>query len=121
MLHTQSFPRFIYIPVDDNLVDTDKIGTSVYFWSVSGIQIRPRFGFHWLEVEMLKCFSQFPSKATQNRKRAISDVEEKTEEARKRIKKAQEDVVKEKDGREETEERQAVSDISLLFLSDVKS
>ena len=52
---------------------------------------------------------QFPSKATQNRKRAIADVEEKTEEARKRIKKAQEDVVREKDGREETEERQAVS------------
>ena len=24
-----------FIPVDDNLVDTDKIGTSVYFWSVS--------------------------------------------------------------------------------------
>ena len=56
-----------------------------------------------------KISSQFPSKATQNRKRAIADVEEKTEEARKRIKKAQEDVVKEKDGREETEERQSVS------------
>ena len=51
---------------------------------------------------------QFPSKATQNRKRAISDIEEKTEEARKRIKQAKEDMVKEKEGREETEERQTV-------------
>ena len=57
----------------------------------------------------MESLSQFPSKATQNRKRAIADVEEKTEEARKRIKKAQEDVVREKDGREETEERQAGS------------
>ena len=101
----------IFIPVDDNLVDTDKIGTSVYFWSVSR---RLRYTCEsFLNPEVacndLESLSQFPSKATQNRKRAIADVEEKTEEARKRIKKAQEDMVREKDGREETEERQAVS------------
>jgi len=89
---SQSVKDVVQSLVDDNLVDTDKIGTSVYFWS-------------------------FPSKATQNRKRSIADVEEKTEEARKRIKKAQEDVVKEKDGREETEERQT----ALAELNDLKS
>jgi len=50
---SQSVKDVLQSLVDDNLVDTDKIGTSVYFWS-------------------------FPSKATQNRKRAIADVEEKT-------------------------------------------
>lgn len=89
---SQSVKDVVQSLVDDNLVDTDKIGTSVYFWS-------------------------FPSKATQNRKRSIADVEEKTEEARKRIKKAQDDVVKEKDGREETEERQT----ALAELNDLKS
>jgi len=89
---SQSVKDVLQSLVDDNLVDTDKIGTSVYFWS-------------------------FPSKATQNRKRAISDIEEKTEEARKRIKQAKEDMVKEKEGREETEERQT----ALAELSDLKA
>lgn len=47
--------------VENGLVDTDKIGTSIYFWA-------------------------FPSKAITARKREMEDLQKKTEEIEKKIK-----------------------------------
>lgn len=66
--------------VDDGLVDTDKIGTSVYFWS-------------------------FPSKATATRKRRLEEAEAATTKAEDRLdaaKKRAQEVAK---GREDTKDR----------------
>ena len=40
---SQSVKDVLQSLVDDNLVDTDKIGTSVYFWSVSVEGLRKKF------------------------------------------------------------------------------
>ncbi|XP_064612721.1 meiotic nuclear division protein 1 homolog [Liolophura sinensis] len=69
--------------VDDGMLDTDKIGTCVYFWA-------------------------FPSKASQNRKRKIDDLSQKIEESKKKQKSVTEMVAKAKVGREENEERSEV-------------
>jgi Fe2+ or Zn2+ uptake regulation protein len=77
----QSVKDVVQSLVDDDLVDTDKIGTSVYFWS-------------------------FPSKATQNRKRKMGQVDERMEETEKKAKKAREEMTRQTEGREDNEERQ---------------
>ncbi|XP_046360312.2 meiotic nuclear division protein 1 homolog [Haliotis rufescens] len=77
--------------VDDGMVDTDKIGTSVYFWA-------------------------FPSKASQNRKRKISDLTSRLNELEGRQKSLEGQVVKAKVGKEESSEREEV----LSRLTDVR-
>jgi len=67
--------------VDDGLVDTDKIGTSVYFWA-------------------------FPSKATQVRKRKIETCTENLETLKKRLKAAEEGIIEAQKGRETSDERE---------------
>ncbi|RUS89770.1 hypothetical protein EGW08_002473 [Elysia chlorotica] len=69
--------------VDDGVVDSDKIGTSIYFWA-------------------------YPSKASQNRKRKIDELESKLADLEKKKKMVSEALVKAKDGKEETEERREV-------------
>lgn len=66
--------------VDDGMVDTEKIGTSVYFWA-------------------------FPSKATNIRKRKLDDLTSRISEVDKRLKTSQGKVEQAKVGREEGEER----------------
>lgn len=61
--------------VDDGYVDSEKIGTSVYFWAL------PRY-FYDNNSSKMECFLisfTFFSKATQTRKRKISELEEKLE------------------------------------------
>lgn len=62
--------------VDDGYVDSEKIGTSVYFWAL------PRY-FYGYDSGKMECFliitCNFFSKATQTRKRKISELEEKLE------------------------------------------
>eukprot|EP00091_Calanus_sinicus_P019189 TRINITY_DN4708_c0_g1_i1.p1 TRINITY_DN4708_c0_g1~~TRINITY_DN4708_c0_g1_i1.p1 ORF type:complete len:169 (-),score=79.02 TRINITY_DN4708_c0_g1_i1:153-659(-) len=67
--------------VDDGLVDTEKIGTSVYFWA-------------------------FPSKASQARKRKLEMAEEKSVKMAKRLEELEKEVAAAEKGREETAERQ---------------
>ncbi|KAJ8312135.1 hypothetical protein KUTeg_009508 [Tegillarca granosa] len=69
--------------VDDAMVDTDKIGTSVYFWA-------------------------FPSKASQNRKRKIDDLENRYDELNKRHKVLQESLTQARAGKEESDDRTSV-------------
>lgn len=69
--------------VDDGIVDSDKIGTSIYFWA-------------------------FPSKASQNRKRKIGELEIKLAELEKKRKGVSEALSKAKEGKEESEEREEV-------------
>ncbi|KAK3085027.1 hypothetical protein FSP39_023053 [Pinctada imbricata] len=66
--------------VDDGMVDTDKIGTSVYFWA-------------------------FPSKASQNRKRKIDDLKGRIQDLDSRKKMLTDAVTKAKIGKEDTNER----------------
>ena len=66
--------------VDDGLVDSDRIGTSNYFWA-------------------------FPSKAINNRKRKMSELESKLAEYESRKSRLDEEVVSASVGREESEER----------------
>jgi len=65
---------------DDGMVDTDKIGTSVYFWA-------------------------FPSKATANRKRKLDTLNENISGVEKKLKSSEKELVEASVGREETEER----------------
>ncbi|XP_063610805.1 meiotic nuclear division protein 1 homolog [Penaeus indicus] len=67
--------------VDDGMVDTEKIGTSVYFWA-------------------------FPSKATSIRKRKIDDLSSREQELNKRLKTSQAKMEQAKIGREEGEGRE---------------
>ncbi|XP_022190233.2 meiotic nuclear division protein 1 homolog [Nilaparvata lugens] len=66
--------------VADGLVDSDKIGTSIYYWSD-------------------------PRKAINAKKRSLSDIENKLEECNKRLKKSKDGLLDAKIGREETPER----------------
>ena len=60
----QSVKEVVQSLVDDDLVDSDKIGTSVYFWA-------------------------FPSKATAVRKRKLNQTEEKLDQTKKKLKASQ--------------------------------
>merc|ERR1711874_121395 len=66
--------------VDDGMVDTDKIGTSVYFWA-------------------------FPSKAAAARKRKLETLSEQLEKVSKKTKQLEEEATAAKVGREESDER----------------
>ncbi|KAG7153966.1 meiotic nuclear division protein 1 homolog [Homarus americanus] len=66
--------------VDDAMVDTDKIGTCVYFWA-------------------------FPSKALSTRKRKIDNLNSRLEDTNKRLKTALSKLEQAKVGREESEDR----------------
>ncbi len=81
---SQSVKDVVQSLVDDGMVDTDKIGTSVYFWA-------------------------FPSKATAGRKRRLREAETEAQLAAKRIKKAEERAKEVRKGREDTAERKKVS------------
>ncbi|KAH7957492.1 hypothetical protein HPB52_019270 [Rhipicephalus sanguineus] len=67
--------------VDDGLVDSEKIGTSVYFWS-------------------------FPSKAVSTRKRKIDELKTKVEDAQKKLKFVESQLAKAQVGREDSSERE---------------
>ncbi|XP_050411217.1 meiotic nuclear division protein 1 homolog isoform X2 [Patella vulgata] len=69
--------------VYDGMVDTDKIGTSVYFWA-------------------------FPSKASQNRKRKIDDLKKQLNDLENKEFNLTEMVAKSKIGKEDTTERQDI-------------
>ncbi|XP_066506178.1 meiotic nuclear division protein 1 homolog [Hoplias malabaricus] len=66
--------------VDDNLVDSERVGTSNYFWA-------------------------FPSKALHARKRKLQELEKQLEEGTKRRAALQQAVDKAKKGRQDTKER----------------
>lgn len=66
--------------VDDGMVDTEKIGTSVYFWA-------------------------FPSKAINTRKRKIDDLNSKLQEVDKKLKTSLSKLEQAKVGREEDDDR----------------
>ncbi|XP_077866462.1 meiotic nuclear division protein 1 homolog isoform X2 [Saccoglossus kowalevskii] len=66
--------------VDDGMVDTDKIGTSIYFWA-------------------------FPSKASQNCKRKIEELSERLEESEKKRNILTERIEEAQKGREDSVER----------------
>ncbi|ESO97272.1 hypothetical protein LOTGIDRAFT_214096 [Lottia gigantea] len=69
--------------VYDGMVDTEKIGTSVYFWA-------------------------FPSKASQNRRTKIEELEKQVKDLDTKEKNLTEMVVKVKCGKEDTTERQEI-------------
>lgn len=69
--------------VDDGLVDTDKIGTSVYFWA-------------------------FPSKAKHIKTKQLESMTEKLNDINNKLKISMENVIAAKTGREPTEERNEV-------------
>jgi len=68
--------------VDDCMVDTEKIGTSVYFWA-------------------------FPSKASQNRKRKINELEGQLEDVRQKRQLTEQQINKSSIGREVSDDRDA--------------
>ncbi|XP_041982282.1 meiotic nuclear division protein 1 homolog [Aricia agestis] len=76
----QSVKEVVQSLVDDHLVDTEKIGTSIYFWS-------------------------FPSKAKNSKKRKLNELQTEFEDINKKIKKAEENIALESIGREPSEER----------------
>uniref|UniRef100_A0A224XKI8 Meiotic nuclear division protein 1 homolog n=1 Tax=Panstrongylus lignarius TaxID=156445 RepID=A0A224XKI8_9HEMI len=76
----QSVKDVVQSLVDDDMVDTEKIGTSIYFWA-------------------------FPSKAKHTRKRQLSDLQEKVELTQKQLKKQRENLNQAQAGREDNPER----------------
>ncbi len=80
---SQSVKEIIQGLVDDAMVDTDKIGTCVYFWA-------------------------FPSKASENRKRKMKELSQKVEECKKRKSATAETIRQTRVGREETSEREEI-------------
>ncbi|XP_075210959.1 meiotic nuclear division protein 1 homolog [Lycorma delicatula] len=76
----QSVKDVVQSLVDDGLIDTDKIGTSVYFWA-------------------------YPSKAKHVRKRKLIDLNEKLFECNKKLKQTRESIIEAKIGREDTTQR----------------
>ncbi|KAL4714883.1 hypothetical protein ACJJTC_012555 [Scirpophaga incertulas] len=79
----QSVKEVVQNLVDDHLVDSEKIGTSVYFWS-------------------------FPSKAKNAMKRKLLDLQNEIEECNKKLKKAEDKIAAESIGREASDERTKV-------------
>ncbi|XP_077333190.1 meiotic nuclear division protein 1 homolog isoform X2 [Lithobates pipiens] len=76
--------------VDDGMVDSDRIGTSNYFWA-------------------------FPSKALHARKRKLETLESQLSEASKKKKSLEESVEKAKVGRQDTKERsELLEELALL-------
>lgn len=80
---SQSVKEIVQSLVDDDLVDTEKIGTSVYFWA-------------------------FPSKAAATGKRKIQDLEEQLQQAKRRRAAIQESLSLAQRDRQPTEQRQEV-------------
>ncbi|XP_063064359.1 meiotic nuclear division protein 1 homolog [Engraulis encrasicolus] len=66
--------------VDDNMVDSERVGTSNYFWA-------------------------FPSKALNARKRRIEELEKQHEDGKQRRVTLQQTVAKAREGRQDTEDR----------------
>ncbi|KAL5015739.1 hypothetical protein ScPMuIL_005328 [Solemya velum] len=88
--------------VDDGLVDTDKIGTSVYFWA-------------------------FPSKASQNRKRKLDELTNRLTDLENKKRALTETVPKARMGKEDSEERlgvlaalQAKKEEEARFLAEIE-
>ncbi|XP_059090222.1 meiotic nuclear division protein 1 homolog isoform X1 [Tigriopus californicus] len=79
----QSVKDVVQSLVDDNLVDTDKIGTSVYFWA-------------------------FPSKATAHRQAKLAQVRAQAQELERSIQRQSQLVERDSQGREDTPKRQAL-------------
>ena len=77
---SQSVKDVVQSLVDDDLVDTDKIGTSVYFWA-------------------------FPSKATAVRKRKLSEAKAKLQAAEEKVKASKASLAEATKDREESQER----------------
>ncbi|XP_023951005.1 meiotic nuclear division protein 1 homolog [Bicyclus anynana] len=76
----QSVKEVVQSLVDDHLVDSEKIGTSIYFWS-------------------------FPSKANNNKKRKLQTLQSEVDETTKKLRKAEDTLTKESVGREPSDER----------------
>lgn len=79
----QSVKDVVQSLVDDGLVDSEKIGTSIYFWA-------------------------FPSKAINNRKRKLEELKSKVNEGRKKSKNLEEQIKEAKCGREDSDQRNKV-------------
>merc|ERR1712141_861214 len=88
---SQSVKDVLQSLVDDDMGDTEKIGTSVYFWA-------------------------FPSKATANRNRKLADIQGKIVECDEKLMEVKSNVSSEMKGREPTEER----DMRLKYLERMK-
>ncbi|XP_028163714.1 meiotic nuclear division protein 1 homolog [Ostrinia furnacalis] len=76
----QSVKEVIQSLVDDHLVDSEKIGTSIYFWS-------------------------FPSKAKNVKKRKLNDLQSEVDDCAKKLKKTEDAIAHESVGREANDER----------------
>ncbi|CAG9129634.1 unnamed protein product [Plutella xylostella] len=76
----QSVKEVIQALVDDHLVDSEKIGTSIYFWS-------------------------FPSKAKNAKKRKLLDIQGQLDDCCKKLKKTEENLASESVGRELSDDR----------------
>ncbi|CAH0694746.1 unnamed protein product [Spodoptera exigua] len=79
----QSVKEVVQNLVDDHLVDSEKIGTSIYFWS-------------------------FPSKAKNAKKRKVQDLQNEVDECAKKLKRTEDLIASESVGRENCEERTMV-------------
>ncbi|KAJ8932410.1 hypothetical protein NQ314_014667 [Rhamnusium bicolor] len=71
--------------VEDGLIDTDKIGTSVYFWA-------------------------FPSKAVKSKKRKLEELQSKFEESNKKLKVIEKTVAESKESKEDNDKRNKILD-----------
>ncbi|XP_015911693.1 meiotic nuclear division protein 1 homolog [Parasteatoda tepidariorum] len=91
----QSVKDVLQSLVDDGLVDSEKIGTSIYFWA-------------------------FPSKAHNNRKRKIEDLNSKIDEARKKIKLLNKQIETAKSGKEESDNRETILKELVLAENTIK-
>ncbi|KAG6450634.1 hypothetical protein O3G_MSEX006694 [Manduca sexta] len=83
----QSVKEVIQSLLDDHLIDSEKIGTSIYFWS-------------------------FPSKANNAKKRKVHDLQNEIDDCSKKIKTTEEAISVESKGREVGDERTEI--LSLL-------
>ncbi|GLH09149.1 hypothetical protein R5R35_008187 [Gryllus longicercus] len=92
----QSVKDVVQSLVDEGLVDTDKIGTSVYYWA-------------------------YPSKAQNTKKRKLDDTASSLEEKTKKLQKVKEDVKNNQALREDTPQRKKLlEDLARLKAEEAK-
>ncbi|XP_054707729.1 meiotic nuclear division protein 1 homolog [Uloborus diversus] len=79
----QSVKEVVQSLVDEGLVDSEKVGTSVYFWA-------------------------FPSKSVNTKKRRLTELKEKCDELKKKLKGLEQQIATAQCGRENNSEREKI-------------
>lgn len=91
----QSVKDVVMSLVDDSLVDSEKVGTSVYFWAFPRFVSKVTSWFCLLPVITFSLYSicYISSKAVHAKKRQLEELKSRLEESNKKLKVSREKVI----------------------------